>query len=55
MNQSQKQGYSGLGTGADVFRINVMNFGDAVYMISDLEFDDIGNLGRAKELRRSLN
>jgi hypothetical protein len=57
-NESEPEtGYSGLGAGADVFSINVMNFGDVVYMISDLEFDDIGyfSLGRAKELRRSLN
>jgi hypothetical protein len=30
-------GYSGLGTGAGVFSINAMNFGDVVYVISDLE------------------
>jgi hypothetical protein len=49
-NESELEtGYSGLGTGAGVFSFNVMNFGDVVYGISDLEFDDIGYFGSRKE------
>jgi hypothetical protein len=49
-NESEPEtDYSGLGTGAGVFSVNVMSFGDVVYGILDLEFDDIGYFGSREE------